>query len=411
MAVDQSNLPDDSDDDSAGPVAGQVQPGSVVPSTGALPAPAPMNPVLQQYLQNKQQMQAAQAKVDSNNTADGYARAGASLFAGLSGSNKPVDNAPFDAMAKTSQQPVQNVLDAQKSQATDLSNQAAAMNTSKLAQNQDPTSPQSVAAKNLIQKLYPGKFKPEDLDTLSAADLGDSIMKPLELDEKIKEHSADMAAQSEARRSERSDRNQDKKQALDDKYITHIEDKEAGWRSDPASTRFDAMLGATSAGKTLIDKYRGREDKMPIQEIHALVADRLKALTGATPTETEIAAQMPHTGSTTWGGVKSYFTGKPEAANAGGFVKNIDEDFKLQDATAYNGLMHRQQTVASDPRLPSEQRSRIEHIGVPIPAYGIPSQNQPSSSPAQGPQGISPDLHASVEGELARRAALKRAGK
>lgn len=364
----------------------------------SMPAPqAPVNPVLANYLQSKQDLKAAQAQASQNDFLTGIARASASLSSGLAHSDTKVDNAPFDAMAASDQAPVKNFMEAQKAGTTNLEEQQKMATAQKTAADEDPNSPASMAKKALVQKLYPGKFSPEDLAQISAADIGESVLKPLELDAKIQASKEDRAGRYADRRTVAQDKIDTKQAAEHEKYLQHAEDAERGWRSDPASTRYDAQLAAAANGKTLIDRYRGREDEMPIQDIHALVSDRLKAITGNTPTETEIEAQMPHTGAVKYGGIKSYFTGKPEPANAGQFVKNIDEGFRELEKTARAGLINRQKTVASSPKLTPEERERLVKIGVPLPAYGDDAQGPAAQNPPQA------DLHNAVQEEIARR--------
>lgn len=339
-------------------------------SSMKMPAPGTAPPDWKQYLQNKQeQLAAAQKQASNNEMLTGLARAGASLSAGLARSNAPVNEAPFNAMAATDQQPVTDVLNAQKSAAQDISTQSSLVDAQKKIGDSDPNSPQSIAYKEQIKRLYPGKFDDATLATLSKADIGDSIMKPLELDEKIQAHKEEMRQRGLDRSALTSSKKADKDAADHEKYVQHIEDSEKSWRSDPASMRYDAMLSATASGKAMIDKYRGHEDDMPLQDIHALVSDRLKAITGATPTEAEIEAQMPHTGQTKYSGIKSWVTGSMQPANAGDFVRNIDSGFQDMEKTARAGLQHRQQSVASSPRLTSDERDRLTKIGVPEPAY------------------------------------------
>lgn len=376
--MDQDELDDTSDDSSDQDLAAPA-PAAPVGSI-SMKMPPPMNPVLQQYLQNKQQMADAQQQANKNQMFTGLARAGASLSAGLAHSNAPVNQAPFEAMAATDQQPVTDVQNAQKSQAQDLSNQTAAVDAQKKFNSTDPNSTESQAVRAQIKRLYGNKVDSATLDTMSASEIGDSIMKPLELDEKIQARKDEMIQRTADRGAASADRRAEKEDSNHEKYVQHVEDNEKSWRSDPASTRYDAMLSASTTGKTMIDKYRGHEDDMPIQDIHALVSDRLKAITGATPTEQEIAAQMPHTLYTKYSGVKSWLTGSPEPAGAGDFVKNIDSSFQEMEKTARAGLQHRQETVASSPRLTQDDRDRLVKIGVPEPAYTSPSSQPPPNS-------------------------------
>lgn len=350
--------------------ANDAMPPAMTSSMKMPSASPPINPVLQSYLQNKQAMAAAQKQAGDNEMYTGLARAGASLAAGLAHSNAPVDQTPFNAMAATDKAPVTNILDAQKSQAQDLSNQAAVVDATKKFNSTDPNSAESMAVKAQIKKLYPGKYDDATLSKISAADIGDYIMKPLELDEKITEHKDEMASRAADRQALFAGKKQDKQDADHEKYVQHTEDNEKNWRSDPASSRYDMMLSATASGKTLIDKYRGREDEMPLQDIHALVSDRLKAITGAAPTEQEIAAQMPSSLRGTMAHPIDSALGALHPAQSGDFVRNIDQSFQEMEQTAMAGLKHRQETIASSPRLTPEERERLVKIAVPTPSYG-----------------------------------------
>ena len=202
--LDLDNSPSDSQDTPLGPSVSLDTP---------VEKPAPMNPVLQQYLQNKQNLAQAQQQTNRNEMITGLARAGASLSAGLAHSNQAVNQEPFNQMAATDQQPVVDVQNAQKAQTQDLQNQQTLMSTQKQAADSDPNSPQSVAARAMIKKLYPGKFDDATLEGLSAADIGNSIMKPLELDQKIQEHKDEMlnkAADRQQRADDKADADKDK---------------------------------------------------------------------------------------------------------------------------------------------------------------------------------------------------------
>lgn len=365
----------------------------------SMPAPqAPVNPVLANYLQSKQDLKAAQAQASQNDFLTGIARASASLSSGLAHSDTKVDNAPFDAMAASDQAPVKNFMEAQKAGTTNLEEQQKMATAQKTAADEDPNSPASMAKKALVQKLYPGKFSPEDLAQISAADIGESVLKPLELDAKIQASKEDRAGRYADRRTAAQDKIDTKQTAEHDKYLQHTEDAERGWRSDPASQRYDAQLAAAANGKTLIDRYRGREDEMPIQDIHALVSDRLKAITGATPTEKEIEAQMPSSAMGTRAHPIDSLMGKLHPAMAGDFVRNIDNGFKELEKTARAGLINRQTTVASSPKLTPEERERLVKVGVPLPVYSDDGQTAPA---AQNPPQA--DLHNAVQEEIARR--------
>lgn len=378
MADQDDEIEDDASD--APDVAASDAMAPAMTSSMKMPAPGTAPPDWKQYLQDKQdQLAAAQKQSATNQMYTGLARAGATLSAGLAHSNAPVNQQPFDAMAATDQQPVTDVQNAQKSETQGLANQSAAMDATKKFNSTDPNSAESIAVRAQIKKLYGDKVDSATLDTMSASEIGDSILKPLELNQKITEHKDEMASRSADRQALFSSKKQDKQDADHEKYVQHAEDNEKNWRSDPASSRYDNMISASTTGKALIDRYRGHEDDMPIQDIHALVSDKLKAITGAAPTEQEIKAAIPDTLKTRWGGVKSFFTGSPEPAGAGDFVRDIDQDFRTMEGKAQDGLRHRQETIASSPRLTKEDHDRLVKIAVPERAY---TDQQAAAGPA-----------------------------
>lgn len=383
MAQDEDEIDNSEDDADDSPTASSAIDSSD-DSDDSDSSPSSMDPMVRQHL-----LQVAQKQANNNSLWTGLGRAAATLSTGLAGSNQPVNQQPFDAMESADQAPVQNVMNQQKNLSDSLKIQDQMAEAAKTQAAADPDSPQSIAAKNLIKRLYPGKFDDATLDKMSANDIGDSIMKPLELDQKVKAAQQAHSDKIADRMQGANDRQAAKADADHEKYVQHIEDSESKWRSDPASTRFDSMLSAATTGKAMIDKYRGREDDMPIQDIHALVSDRLKAITGATPTEQEISAQMPNTLKTRYAGAKSFLTGSPEGAGAGDFVKNIDSSFQEMEKTARQGLQNRQATVASSPRLSQDERDRLVQIGVPQPAYG---QKSGSGGGTQNAGNYSPDV-------------------
>lgn len=215
--VDYNDLDDETDSPES--IQSDIDSASGTPADDRSPAsaselspatPAPVNPMLAQYLQNKQALAQAQQQVGQNQLISGLGRAFSSLAGGIAGASKPVDQSGFNAMDAAADEPVQNILNQQKSQATDLSNAQTMTKLNQEAKSTDPNSSQSLAAKSLIKKLYPGKFTDDQLDGLAASDIGDSIMKPLELDQKIQEarqtHADALATRQQESADKRADR-------------------------------------------------------------------------------------------------------------------------------------------------------------------------------------------------------------
>ncbi len=170
-----------------------------------------------------------------------------------------------------------------------------------------------------------------------------------------------------------------KERALDkagsdyDKLVQSTEQHAASLRGDDAAKLSSAKLSAIASGRALLRQYAGREDEMTPDQLSILAADRVKAVTGGVPTNEEMKAMMPHNSGTAWAGTKSYFTGKPEAANSGGWAKEAERDFAAQEKAARDILKNRQDQITSNPRLRPADKERISKMAVP-PEYLSPPQ-------------------------------------
>lgn len=378
-----ANLNDELDDTEDSTPAADVAP----------PAQAPMNPVLKQYLDNKQALSSAQSDSRRNQMLTGLARAGASLSAGLAHSNEAVDQKPFDAMAATDEQPVTDVLNSQKSAATDLANQQSMMTTQKQAANldpnssesknaqglvkklypdkfddatlagmsktdidqavpeisaalkanqmelqnqgtklsnekqtadQDPNSPQSIAVKDLIKRLYPGKFDETSLAGMSKADLGDSVMKPLELDEKIKEHKDEMRQKNADRATAATDRATAKATADQGKALNYVTTQLESARGDGAVKQAQVDLYSTKKINSLIGLY-GDPNKLTQQQVRLLADEVAKVATGGVPGEAGTEGITPNTLRGRMSTFVQNLTNSPTPANAAEFIKQYKD--------------------------------------------------------------------------------------
>lgn len=338
-------------------------------------ASSSMNPALQEYLQNKQQLASAQQESRRNEMLTGLARASASLSAGLAHSNVPVNEAPFNAMAATDQQPVTDVLNAQKSQAADLSNQQALMATQKQAGDSDPNSPQSIAAKNLIKRLYPGKFDDATLDSLSAADVGNSIMKPLELDQKINEHKDEMASKAADRKENAATRADAKSTADQNKAYTDLVQKAESARSNQAVQQ--AQLAIQNASRAL--KLADSGKPVSRQDLALLAEEMGKIATGGVPSDHGVQSLMPDNLQTRLAKLKEFLTNNPTDAEAAEYVKrNISYLHDMTDVS--NDTLknyHRNLLNGYKDRIGESQRAEYEKT------YHLDNNDQAAiSSPA-----------------------------
>lgn len=353
----------DDDENPTSPEGDQEAPnGSSPDEPQALPsqaAPKPVNSYLSQYL-------AAKNQANQNRLGAGLTAALGQLTHGISGAQGNADLTGANILAKNADSSLNDYQAQQKAKAQDALH--------------DPNSQESKAFRQSIQFLAPEYG--DKFGKITAADQP-FILKPLELKAQLDQRKEAAADRSDALRQNAqlradaaAERSDIKKQAAQEKdtkeheaYVTKVEDRARGWRGDPASTRFDQNLAAVSTADAILSKYRGREDEMTMQDIHTLIADKLRAATGAAPTEPEIAAQLPSNMYTKYAGAKSFFTGAPEPAHAGAFVKNLDSYFKDMEGKSLSALKNRQKTVVNSPRLSEEEKQRIEQIGVPEAVY------------------------------------------
>lgn len=317
----------DEDDDQLDDTGGAPEEAERDQVLAGTPAPAApkMDPALVQYLQNKQDLTNAQGQANKNEMLTGLARAGATLTAGLAGSNTPVNEKPFDAMAATDQQPVTDVLNKQKADTSDLTNQKAALDISKKTGDEDPNSPQSIAARNMVKQLYPGKFTDEQLDGLSKADLSDSVMKPLELDAKIKAHSEEMAQKGADRASVNADRQDQKATKDQNSALQNVNGLLESARGNPAAAQAERDIYAAQKANTLYEQTKGNPNpemaKLYISEIGKIAqggsptVDELKGLTPGVLTGPMASAWEALTGNPTPAGMQKFMSQYRDYAN------------------------------------------------------------------------------------------------
>jgi hypothetical protein len=346
---------DDLDLDSSS--ASDVDDSSSMPvgtSSMKLQPPPPMDPILSDYLKTKANLADAQTQANRNEMLTGLARAGASLSAGLAHSDKPVDDRPFAEMAQADQAPVRNIAESQKTLGSTLQNQQALMANERQMGDEDPTSVQSRASQKLIKSLYPGKFDDATLDTMSKAQIGDSIMKPLELDQKIKEHADEQRNKALDRQAAAKDKEDLKASADQNKAMDFVVSKLNTGRADPAANQ--ARLDRYSVQKinSLINLY-GDPNKLSPQQVKLLAEEVAKVATGGIPGEATTQGLTPNTLRGRGAELLQNMTNEPTSAHAAEFVKNfkayadsIDNDAKAQIKSQVDSILNPYQKRLGD---------------------------------------------------------------
>lgn len=268
-----------------------------------------MNPVVAAYLQQKQQGQAglaaAQEQARKNQLYTDLGRSFSTAAQSIPGRTRGIDTSAFDAMDKTNDAPVKEFA-AQQEEA-----------------KADPTSPQSKAVQAMVSRLYPGKFSPEDLAKISASDT-DSILKPLELDEKIqarKQETSDKQAERAATAKEKSDEKDEKSNETANKTTTA---QLVSARGDPTAQQAEKDIYASSKINGMFSKY-GDINNLSPEMAQLAIMEVSKIASGASPDDHMLHALDPGSFSGKLAGVWQKVVNHPVPANVGSFLKQYKD--------------------------------------------------------------------------------------
>lgn len=308
---------------------------------------------------NSDAMKAAQDRADEKTHSGGLAAL--QFLSGLGGAisgrgGKETSDNFAKIRSDIQNQEVGKVEQGRKNVLQDLQAQGMFQDAEQKQQVNDPTSKQSQLVQGMVSKLYPGKFTPEQLSSLTASN-ADSIYKPLELDAKIKE-----AAATAQLRNQMLKQTQDEKKAKDsDKAYTDLNDKLLKPRGNQSVQQ--AMLGqaATSKMKELMALYPNLDD-MPQDQVNTFRMELAKAAGGGVATE---GMMKELSTPSTWSHIKNMISmreNKPLGADLGAFLKNNKNYVEGLDKTN-NGIVNKYTKDAfngSKNRLSPEQQQRFQ---------------------------------------------------
>ncbi len=252
----------------------------------------------------------------------------------------------------------------------------------------------SPAAKSFKQMLISTGGDPAAINSTPALDLYTQGYSPSRMSEIKAKSNVEFGDKAKLFQMEQAERTKDKKDLMSEKhkdkgaddyqkFVQSVEQHASSLRGDDAAKLSSAKLSAIASGRALLKQYEGREDEMTPDQLSILAADRVKAVTGGVPTNEEMKAMMPHNAGTSWAGTKSYWTGSPEAAHSGGWVKEAEKDFQVQEKAARDILKNRQDQITSNPKLKPEDKARISKMAVP-PEYLSPSTAAPETKIVNG---------------------------
>lgn len=372
MAADPM-LEDDSDDEApdsaadAGPAAASAPQPSPSPSPAPGPTPsASMSPQLRAYLEDKQAaLDTAQKQAASNRLVTGIARAAGTLARG-SGQVTAGDNAAYNALDAEANAPVSEVLTKQKAEAD-------AVQSEQTEESTDPDSVKSKAVQSMIQKLYPGKYTPEQLKNISAADAQDVLFKPLELDEKI-----------QSAKATRETANATRQAAQDAKHTAEQDKAYTTLRKDLETFRGNQSVQQAALAVQNADKALLLTQAQPTAQNLSLLADEMgKIATGGVPGEHGTQALMPSNLYTKVAEIKAWITGHPNAsaADVTEYLNNNREYINQVKAVAQKALGSYRANIAKGYR----HRVAPDDYQEAMDDYGLGGSQAQASEPGQPP--------------------------
>lgn len=259
---------------------------------------------------NEQALVQAQHKANSQKLINNLGSAVNSAIGGIS--QRPIDNTLFKSLNEQADQGVQDVT---QRQGLEAKNQALA----KQQELEDPSSAQSKALQNTIQRLYPDKFSNEDLSKISAGDAG-IILKPLELQQTI-EMRRDIANTNAATRAGQAQVRTTQQQ---DKTLQSAQQLLESARGNPAAAQAEKDLYSAQKANSLATLYSD-PNKLSMPQVNLLASEIAKIASGGAPTMEELKGITPNTLMGKLSTVTSNLTNQPSPANAAAFVKQYQD--------------------------------------------------------------------------------------
>lgn len=328
-----ASAPDADDDASPADSSDTLPTSAAAPSlaAGAIPqSPAPINPIIAAYLQNKQEMAQAQQTASQNQLIAGLARASGTL-AHSAPMASPSDPAPYDVLDRNAQAPVQNLLAKQKAGMQGVEDQqtlsSLVSNQSKIQAEADPNSPNSKIAQQMASDMLP-KMKDQFANMPASQILSalpqlkgvyDVQMKHLDRQEKTQE----MADANSERQNEA-----DQRLAIIGQKTTD----QMGGAQDKAYTSMrkdlETFRGNQSAQQAALAVQNGQKalaltNSEPTSQNLNLLADEMgKLASGGVPGEHGTQALLPNNLNTKLAQMKAFITSNPSSADVKQYLDN-----------------------------------------------------------------------------------------
>lgn len=297
---------------------------------GAPPAAPPAPSVYDQFMAKYSDDQRKKAMADAQDQKSGlgWSQFAAGIGDALAGRDPSNTAKNFDSIRQGIDDRTVGAFDKQKASALqDISTKnSMAMN--------DPNSPQSQAVQGIFRKNFGAKYPEEMIKQITAAN-ADLLYKPEELMAKINEQHDNNAMKREVMHQGIEDRKNKQTDSLTQKITAQLESA----RGNPAAAQAEKDLYAAKKVDSMVNLY-SNPDKLNPQQVQLLASEVGKIASGGVPTTHELQGLNPATIPSGLASLSQTVLNKPSAANAGAFVK------AMQDYT--NSLKKDAQKVISE---------------------------------------------------------------
>lgn len=350
------NKPDDDDQNpipyrngydpsqSAAPVVPMVKPQVVAPiaqapddqeevAAASVPdqqsAQAIKDPALRDYLLSKlkndfsdDKYKEAVADGQNRKSGLGWAQFAAGIGDALAGRNPSSSAAQFDNLRKDVDANTTGQFEAGKKQLIENANTEAQVNQMQKAADQtDANSPASQSFRKMIEASFPqiAKAYGDNWQNVTAAD-SENIFQPLKLKETMDARKEATAARLQQGQDSRDAKANDKQNQALQQTTSMLEQM----RGSPAAAQAEKDIYAAQKVNSMVNLY-GDPNKLNPSQVQLLATEVAKIASGGVPSTHELQGLNPSTISSSLASLAQKVMNKPEGANAGEFVKAMQD--------------------------------------------------------------------------------------
>lgn len=348
--------------------------------------PSPLNPIVQQHITA---LQAAQAQANQNSKYAELARAGASLAAGLAGSNQSVNQQPFDALDKDAQAPIVQLAEKDKTASDAMKLETMTEDSKTAADANDPDSNSSIAARAMFKKNYPSAataLTPDQFDQMSKNDVV-AQLKDQETKAKIDEAANVAGMRHDAYKSQQDAKQQAAQDLMDHKDAIELDSylgKPWAGRSGAAGA-LQAKINAAESAEALIAQGKTQEGGLDSRQIEELAQSTSRMLGGGSAASARVDALVPKTWLGRAQSVGEWASNSPRGADQEAFTSRMADTVAREKAVAQQQMMkYKVQGLPARSRLKTNNPDLYNSV---LKGRGINEDGSDANAPAGGTSG------------------------